>query len=85
MKRSIFDPPEAFSLSPLLALLPQKGQLSKLETLSASLFARYERVTGLLGEIAAGSSPELETRLSREQNMLRQVLEWLNIKPEGQA
>ena len=83
MKRPIFAPPDSFSLSPLLALLPVKGQISKLEGLKTSFFARFEKVRGLLHELDAASSADLYARLSHEQAMLKEVLTWLEVNLEG--
>lgn len=82
MKRPIYSGPDAFSLSPLLAVLPVKGRISALESLSASLFARYEKVRELE---SAGSDDALELAQGRadERNMLREVLDWLEISPGG--
>ncbi len=68
---------------PLLALLPSYGKLSRLEALTSSLFARYENVVAL----QRGSSEierDLSRRLSAEESMLRQVLDWLQVKPEAE-
>jgi len=82
MKRSLYSPPEAFALSPLLALLPVKGEISRLSPLTASLYARYEKVSVLLKEAEDSVGVEMKKRLLAEQAMLRQVLDWLEVKPE---
>jgi hypothetical protein len=82
MAGMIGGPPDLFSLSPLLALIPQKGKLSRLESLVSSLFARYEKVEALRAE-ATGT--DVERRYAAESAMLRQILDWLAVKPtEGE-
>lgn len=81
MKRNLYSAPEAFSISPLLALLPVKGQISKLSGLTASFYARYEKVRGLLAELGS-ADPEMKRRLNAEFVMLKQVLDFLAVKPE---
>ena len=84
MKKSLCSNPEPFSLSPLLALLPVKGQVGKLEALTSSLFARFEKVVALQKEMEANpETPELSRRPANEAAMLRQVLDWLAVKPGG--
>ena len=78
MSGTLGGPPEAFSLSPLLALLPEGGNLYRLETLVSSLYARQEKVEGLRTE---APDRESERRYSVEAAMLRQILEWLAEKP----
>jgi|688.fasta_scaffold1561360_1 hypothetical protein len=73
-------PPDPFSLSPLLALIPQKGNLTRLESLVSSLFARYEKVEAL--RVEAGET-DTERRYAAESAMLRQILDWLAVKPAG--
>jgi hypothetical protein len=73
-------PPDPFSLSPLLALIPQKGKLTRLESLVSSLFARYEKVEALRVE---ATEPDTERRYAAESAMLRQILDWLAVKPAG--
>jgi hypothetical protein len=87
MKRSLYSPPEPFSLSPLLALVPTVGKVGKLEALTSSLYARYEKVTSLQRELApiSASSEEREIlkKFAAEEQMLTQVLDWLAVKPES--
>jgi hypothetical protein len=85
MKKPLYSSPEAFSLLPLLALLPVKGNIAKLNDLTTSLFARYEKVHSLQKEAegAPSNDRELLRRLSAEGAMLRQVLDWLEVKPEA--
>lgn len=82
MKRSLSAPPDPFSLSPLLALLPVRGDVGKLDALTTSLFARYEKVSVLQRELQENAeSPEVLRRTASEAAMLRQVLDWLAVKP----
>jgi hypothetical protein len=78
MSVSFGSPPDPFSLSPLLALIPQKGKLSRLESLVSSLFARYEKVEALRVEVA---DQDTKRRHAAESAMLRQILDWLAVKP----
>lgn len=83
MKRSLLAPPDSFTLAPLLALLPCRGDISKLESLTPSLFARYEKVLAFQRECA--QNPELadsSRKFSAEAAMLRTVLDWLQVKPD---
>lgn len=61
----------------MLSLLPIRGSVSKLETLTSSLFARFEKVAALS---EAGDRKE-----SPEAQMLRQVLDWLAVKPDSEG
>ena len=74
---------DPFSLSPMLSLLPVGGNLSKLESFTSSLFARYEKVMSLLESEQISSGTESHQRLIAEQNMLKQVLDWLNVRTEN--
>ncbi len=78
MSNSIGSPPDPFSLSPLLALLPAPGDVTRLESLMSSLFARHEKVEALRGE---ASEKDSERRYAAEAAMLRQILDWLAVKP----
>lgn len=82
MKRNLYSAPEAFSLSPLLALLPVRGDIGKLESLTASFYARYEKVSGLLKEAENVLGGEIKKRLLAEQAMLKQILDWLVVRPQ---
>lgn len=86
MKRNLLSPPEPFTLSPMLSLLPVLSNVGKLESLKASLFARYEKVTALRKSAADSGAGDIESRrkIETEGNMLFQVLEWLDLKPEEQ-
>jgi hypothetical protein len=80
MSGNIGGPPEPFSLSPLLALLPDVGEIGRLESLVSSLYARQEKVGALKAE---ASEKEVERRYAAELAMLRQILEWVTQKSEG--
>lgn len=84
MGRPHFSAPDSFSLFPMLALLPVRGSLKRLEQLTSSLYARYEKVTNLRKEIGVAGEVdrEVDKRLVSEEAMLRQVLDWLELKPE---
>jgi len=71
--------PESFSLSPLLSVLPSVGNVSRLESLVSSLFARFEAVEALREQT---ETQEARTKLTNEAAMLRQILDWLAVQPE---
>jgi hypothetical protein len=74
--------PEPFSLSPLVSVLPTLGNVSRLESLVSSLFARFETVDELREH---ADVPEVRTKLANEAAMLRQILDWLAVQPEEDA
>jgi hypothetical protein len=80
MAGNVSGPPDSFSLAPLVALLPQRGKLTRLESLVPSLFARYESVEQMRGE--AGDR-DAERSYGAESAMLRLILDWLAVKPGG--
>lgn len=80
MPGNIGRPPDSFSLSPLLSLLPSCGSLTRLEGMVSSLFARQEKVAQSREQ---GGSKEVERRLNCEEAMLRQILDWLSVKGGG--
>lgn len=82
MKKSILVPPEAFSLAPLLTLLPVCGDISKLDPYASAFFARYDQVQGLRETASSSGDNDTEKRYASEEAMLRQVLDWLAIKPQ---
>ena len=84
MKRSIFSPPDPFSVSPLLSLLPVKGDIAKLQSLTSSLFARYEAVSTLRRELERVDDRDTRRRLGAEEAMLKRVLDWLAVSPEAE-
>lgn len=71
--------PDPFSLSPLLSVLPSLGNVTRLESLVSSLFARFEAVEVLREQTDV---PEMRTKLGNEAAMLRQILDWLAVQPE---
>ena len=82
MSGTIGSTPEPFALSPLLSILPEGGNLYRLETLVSALYARQETVEALRSE---APDRESERRCALEAAMLRQILEWLAEKPgEGE-
>lgn len=80
MKKSLIAPPDSFALSPLLSLLPRFSGAARLEQLTSSLFARYEKVALLRRELT-GSSDGLAglKRCQAEEQMLKTILEWLEV------
>ena len=83
MRKPLCTAPDDFSVSPLLALLPRKGNAGKLSVLGSSLYARFEKVAGLRREIGDSADKAAIKRLSVEEAMLRQVLEWLEMNIQG--
>jgi hypothetical protein len=71
--------PNPFSLSPLLSVLPSVGNVSRLENLVPSLFARFESVQALREH---NEDPNIRAKLMNEAAMLRQILDWLAVQPE---
>ena len=80
MRKTMFSPPEDFSLSPLLAILPSKGNAAKLSEMNSSLYARYEKVAMLHKELADLADKSSVKRIISEELMLKHVLEWLEVK-----
>jgi hypothetical protein len=70
-------------LAPLLMLLPVRGKIGKLESLTSSLFARYEKVAALRRDMGDEVEPDVARRLGAEEAMLKQVLDWLAVNPEN--
>ena len=81
MKKPLASPPDPFSVHPLLAILPRRGSVNKLESFRSSLFARYERVGN---EVGQQTTVEGKRRLQNEQAMLRVVLDWIQTS-EGET
>ena len=80
MNKPIFSGPEEFGLSPLLSMLPVRGKVKRLEGLTASLYARHEKVVALKKALAdTEDAVESQRRVSAEERMLRQVLDWLEV------
>ena len=76
MKRSLSAPPDAFSISPFLCLVPARSSISSLAALEPALYARLETVQQLSEE---GADPQVRA----EQAMLQQIFEYLaQPKPE---
>ena len=101
MKRSPFAGPDAFSLSPLLALLPACVGSKSLELIdrhqlrtgasssafAAAYYARYERVRADLQRLDRTVEPDVQKSLDAEEKMLKELLDWLEMQPteEGLA
>lgn len=83
MKRSRFGSPDVFSLNPLVALLPVVGKVGRLEPLTSSLYARYERVAMRRRELIEEEHTEEYRCCAVEEAMLKEVLEWLAVKPKA--
>ena len=83
MKKPLYSSPDLFSLSPLMALLPVKGMVGELEKLTASLYARYEKVCALKKGVGAEAGDEAYRRIASEEAMLKNVLDWLSVNTDG--
>ena len=81
-RRSLYSPPDAFSLSPLLSLLPVRGRVGGLAALTSSLYARYEKVQRLHREVGTDADRAAYRRYAAEEAMLKQVLDWLALRAE---
>jgi hypothetical protein len=60
--------PESFSISPLASLLPSLGNLSRLDSLVSSLFARFEAVEAR------------REHVDSQDQRAQQILDWLAVK-----
>ena len=83
MKKPIFSQPDAFSISPFLVLLPVKGSVGRLPSLTTPLYARYEKVQRQIKESEIRQDLALLPRLRAEEGMLKQVLDWVSVRREG--
>lgn len=63
--------PDIFNKSPLMALMPKMGDLSRLESLYNSFFARYESLK---------NEREKTAKLidDGEEKMLRTIISWIS-------
>ena len=82
VKRLQYAPADPFTVSPLITLLPVCGSIDKLESLTSSLYARFEKVKALQ---ASGQGSGGQKRHVAEATMLRLVLEWLSMQPDTQG
>lgn len=78
MKRSFFAPIDPYSLSPLFALISQRGDVKELIRLKPSLFARYEKVKAIRSEDGVNEVRDIFKKLIAEEEMLKEVLDWLD-------
>jgi hypothetical protein len=74
--------PDTFSLSPLMSILPTVGNVSRLESLVSSLFARFESIDAVRDNV---DGAEARARLAHEAAMLRQILDWLSVNPDEES
>lgn len=79
MRRPLCSPPEDFAISPLLVLLPSRGNPGNLAGLTSSLYARYEKVAALHRDLGESQDKQAAKRILAEEAMLKQVLEWLEV------
>jgi hypothetical protein len=82
MKDILYAAPEAFSRAPMVAILPVRGHVGRLDALTPSLYARYERVVNAQRSLAQQEDTGFSRRLAAEESMLRTVLEWLSVEPD---
>ncbi len=78
----LFGQNDQFSSSPFLALLPRKASLARLQGLRASFFARLENVVSQKSADSYDFHSEESKRLIAEENMLREVLTWLEAQQD---
>jgi len=79
VKRPFQATPEDFSISPLLTILPKKGNTGNLSLFTSSLYARFEKVRELREEISDSEDKNSIKKVLAEEAMLKQVLEWLEV------
>ena len=60
-----------------------RGVVGELEKLTASLYARYERVRAVKKTLSENQHTDLHRRIYAEEAMLKQVLDWLSVNTEG--
>ena len=85
MKSPLYSPPEPFSLQPLLSFLPVKGSVVELRKMTASLYARYEKVAVLKRGLGNNALGETSQRIIAEEGMLKQILDWLTATETGMS
>ena len=83
MRKPIYSYPDAFSMSPFMVLLPVRGSVVKLPSLSTSLFARYEKVKSQIQEAESHQDNALLPRFRAEEAMLKHVLDWVATHKEA--
>ena len=71
--------PEEFSSVPLLTLVPCVGSVTKLDSVTSALFARYQKIIRMIRESERSDQTPAIARFTRERGMLREVLEWLSV------
>jgi hypothetical protein len=79
----IFLPPAAETHAPLLALLPLGERNRCTDSLASSLYARYENTLQLKETLSAESDPVIRRHTVAEEEMLRVILEFLDMVPQG--
>jgi hypothetical protein len=79
MERSLFSMPDEFSCLPLLAVLPREGDVAALSRLTPALYARFEKAAMLKRAFQEKPDEPMPARVRAEDDMLRTVLEWLNV------
>jgi len=82
MRRSKVSPADTFSTSPLFSLLPVKSQIGELQPLTSFFYARFEKASALRKELENQGDSEALRRVVLEQEMVKQVLDWLEVKPD---
>ncbi|RMG44393.1 MAG: hypothetical protein D6719_01885 [Candidatus Dadabacteria bacterium] len=84
-KKLHLSAPDAFSLFPHVVLLPVCGDVGKLAGYTSALYARYEKVAAIRKEVGEEVDRRQFHKLEAEHAMLKQVLDWLKIKPENEG
>lgn len=72
---------DSFSLLPLFSLLPPEGDIREISQYSSAFYARFEEVLQLRKQAESSASTDDVQKYRNEEVMLRNVLEWLAIKP----
>ena len=82
MTDKLSSPIESFALSPLIAVLPSLGSLTRLDSLLSSLYARQDKAEAMR---AHALDKESERKLLIEAAMLHQILDWLAGRAEEEG
>jgi hypothetical protein len=87
MRKKYTGFPDEFSALPLLSLVPSIGDVNKIELFSVAMFARYEKIMGLIESCEQDTTidPEYVNKLRTERSMLHEVLDWLAIAPVDES
>jgi hypothetical protein len=80
-KSSLSSSPDAYATNPLMTLLPVY-EVSRLDIYTSSFYARYERVKNQrLAYTGHTLTEDVLKGILAEELLLKEVLEWLAIRP----